>query len=75
MALFSKRTAAKPPRLRSDEKACVAGYGQEKDEFRVVVRSRAVLAAGGRAVGPTFENDAKAQKFADWCNGKVRKFN
>jgi hypothetical protein len=28
-----------------------------------------------RAIGPTFETDEQAQKFADWCNGVIPKFN
>ena len=65
----------KAPRLRLTEKAYVYGYGQKKESYRVVVRQRAMLTSGGRAIGPSFETDEQAQKFADWCNGTIRSFN
>ena len=73
MAFLPRVFPDRPPRLRTSEKADIILNGE--DTYRVVFRSRAVLASRGRTVGPAFETDAQAQKFADWCNGKVRKFN
>jgi hypothetical protein len=75
MGFLSRVLNDKAPRLRPSEKACVPGYGQKKDSYRVVVRPRAMLTSGGRAIGPDFETDEQAQKFADWCNGVIKKFN
>ena len=69
MSWFKRALGMQAPKIAIGGHAYVDGYGPLRDHYCVKVRTGIDLSVEDKQVGPVFNTAAKAEEFADWCNG------